>query len=502
MTANRFAPLGAGSTAQLNNLVVEQSYANWNKRRETLDHPSEIVHNGEIHFHDASSGRSGYCRSNRIYTAIAILSLAAVYAIISYALWLSLDGLQFEKNVVLGDAPRQVFLALGGLFLLITGLVFGCNLILVLGYHPYEACPEEKLPYCTVVVPAYNEGRGVFDTLCSIAECSYPEQKMEIIAIDDGSTDDTWKWMKRGLAELGKRLRIIRIPVNKGKRYALYQGFKKSSSEVLITIDSDCILKTHALRRLVSPFFRDSQIGAVAGNIRVLNRNEGVIPKMVEAVFAYGADFIRTSQSKVRGVLCTPGALSAYRRNAIIPLLAMWASQEFMGKRANIGEDRALAGMILRSGWRVVFQRNALVLTKTPVSFRYLCRMLIRWTRGDIREMIQMTRFMLKGFCHLSMFGTSMHLAVEWMRFSMSIILFGCVLACLFLWPTTFAYGLLFGLMFHTSMLVTVGVIGRYPVNPLWACLYSISWVIALSWIPFFSLCTVQSNSWLTRGEK
>jgi hyaluronan synthase len=181
-------------------------------------------------------------------------------------------------------------------------------------YKPVSSVTDEELPTCTVIVPAYNEGKLVYSTLKSLVESSYPSEKLELLAIDDGSKDDTWEWMKKAKAELGDRVTIFQQPSNQGKRHALYRGFNLGTGEVFVTVDSDSIVENDTLRNLVSPFVTNKNCGAVAGNVRVLNNQKAIIPRMLNVSFVFSFEFIRSAQSVLGSVLCTPGALAAYRR--------------------------------------------------------------------------------------------------------------------------------------------------------------------------------------------
>lgn len=110
-------------------------------------------------------------------------------------------------------------------------------------YRDTASVSDKSLPSCTVIVPAYNEGELVYKTLHSLAASDYPNEKLQIISIDDGSKDDTWQWMIKAKHELGDRIAIYQQPENKGKRHALYRGFAIGTGEVFITVDSDSIVK-------------------------------------------------------------------------------------------------------------------------------------------------------------------------------------------------------------------------------------------------------------------
>ncbi|MBF0234912.1 MAG: glycosyltransferase family 2 protein, partial [Desulfamplus sp.] len=277
---------------------------------------------------------------------IAVVMIAAYHSVIHGA-----SMANFMKATSLGT----VFMQLCIVFMVLAFAELIWRAVLVIMYKPIQSCEDDLLPGCTVIVPAFNEGKQVLMTLRSLAASDYPEDKLKLIAVDDGSVDDTWEWIQKAKEELGDRVITIKQPCNKGKRHALYAGFQQSIGEVLVTVDSDSTVDPDTLRNLVTPFAVDKKVGAVAGNVRVLNMDKGIIPKMLDVVFVYSFDFIRASQSMVKAVMCTPGALSAYRRNVVMDILQEWLHQKFCGQPANIGEDRAMTNLILREGYHVLF---------------------------------------------------------------------------------------------------------------------------------------------------
>src|SRR5690554_1524908 len=164
----------------------------------------------------------------------------------------------------------QFLMVLGFLLLGIKVIFLGYLTTLYYKYRAIQSVSDEELPNCSVIVPAYNEGHLVYHTLVSLAESDYPEEKLQLIAIDDGSQDDTWQWMKKAKAKLGDRVAIYQQPKNKGKRHALYRGFHLAKGAVFITVDSDSVVEKDTLRNMVSPFAVNKNCGAVAGNVKVL----------------------------------------------------------------------------------------------------------------------------------------------------------------------------------------------------------------------------------------
>src|SRR5690554_3447381 len=373
-------------------------------------------------------------------------------------------------------------------------------LFLYLRYKPIQSVSDEKLPTCTVIVPAYNEGKLVWETLLSIAKRNYPVEKLQIISIDDGSKDDTWYWMKKAKEELGDRLEIYQQPQNKGKRQALYRGFKLGKGEVFVTIDSDSIIDTNTLRNMVSPFVVNKQCGAVAGNVRVLNNEKAIIPRMLNVSFVFSFEFIRSAQSVLGSVLCTPGALAAYSSKAVMNCLPEWINQTFMGQPTDIGEDRAMTNMILKQGYHVLFQRNAYVLTNIPEKFSSLHKMFTRWERSNVRENLMMSKFAFKPFRDGSRSGPRLLLVNQWLHMLTAYPLFLIMLTLLFMYPVLFLSSTLMSILIFSS-LPALFYAKKYNVyEAVWAYTYSIFYTFGLFWITPYAMATASRRGWLTRG--
>ncbi len=274
--------------------------------------------------------------------------------------------------------PSVVWFTLGAFLLLFRTLLW-------FTYKPYALAEREHAPRMTVVIPAYNEGAMVAQSIDSVAAAHYPPDKLEIFVVDDGSRDDTWEHIQRAAARHGARVRTFRHEKNAGKREALATGFRLGTGDVFVTIDSDSVISPDALLALAGPF-ASPRVGVVAGKVLVYNRRAGIIPRMLYVRFMLAFDFIRAYQSTFGTVYCSPGALSAYRASAVRQVLDKWLHQHFLGARATIGEDRALTNDVMRLGYDSVYQQRAMVLTVVPTSYKQLTRMFLRWNRSYIRE--------------------------------------------------------------------------------------------------------------------
>lgn len=390
------------------------------------------------------------------------------------------------------------FIIASALFLYRAGF-FVYNLYLYFRYKPIKSVSKDKLPTTTVIVPAYNEGKQVYATLLSLAKSDFPEEKLQLLAIDDGSKDDTWYWMQEAKNLLGNRLAIYQQPKNKGKRHALYRGFNLGTGDVFVTVDSDSVVNPDTLRNLVSPFVLNEKCGAVAGNIRVLNNEKALLPKMLNVSFVLSFEFVRSAESTLESVLCTPGALAAYRRTAVFECLPQWINQTFMGKPSDIGEDRAMTNMILKQGKHVLFQRNAYAYTNVPEKYKGLYKMFIRWGRSNVRENIAMSKYVFTNFREGSKLGSRLLFINQFLKIIMSYPL---ILVMLF-------FVISHPILFISSTLLSILIFSSFPVffyakkyntsESFWAYSYSILYTFGLFWITPYAIATASKSGWLTR---
>ena len=433
--------------------------------------------------------------SNRIVLTATMLLLLSGAALVYF---LQPDFYNFNQsrfNSPLGLAFLAVTISL--LLFKISFLLY--NVYLYFQYKPIESVSDELLPTCTVIVPAYNEGKLVYQTLHSIANSDFPAHKIQILAIDDGSKDDTWYWMNKAKEELGDRVVTFQQPENKGKRHALYRGFNLGTGEIFVTIDSDSIIKTDTLRNLVSPFIVDQNCGAVAGNVRVLNNKSAILPKMLNVSFVMSFEFVRSAESQLGSVLCTPGALAAYKASAVFKCLPEWIDQKFMGVASDIGEDRAMTNMILKQGKKVLFQRNAIVLTDVPERYKGLYKMFIRWGRSNVRENLVMSKFVFTNFRKESKVGARLLFTNQFLTIIMTYPFFLFMLYFIVMHPLLFISSTLLGILIVSSFPVLFYAKKYSAKESLWAYAYSVLYTFGLFWIAPYAIATAGRSGWLTR---
>lgn len=443
-------------------------------------------------------------RQHKLQWIIEMSVLIAVFAIFA---WAAVNGVKSQSSVLFDEGAKLeralVYISICSGIIPVFYLIF--QSILVCFYKPVtqEVIDDSELPGCSIIVPAYNEGAAVAETLRSLLKSDYPAEKMEIIAINDGSADDTWNWITLVAGEANGRITAINLEHNQGKKHALHLGFNQAKHEIAVTIDSDSIVQPDTLRNLVLPF-KDSRVGGSAGVVRVRNMHQGFIPRILDICFVFSCDFIRSAQSAIGAVLCSPGAISAYRRAALLPHLDGWLHQTFLGKPSTIGEDRALTSILLRNDYRVVLQNNALVETCVPVNYPQLCRTLIRWTRGDVREGLLMIRHFYKrfNFGDWRLTALKINLVCQLLGLMLPVIMFPLMIFTLVHCAGNLLFMASYSLFFTWLWATIPAVLYAHRETPLkaaWAFVSALFSLLALSWICIYSWITMNNPGWMTR---
>jgi len=363
-------------------------------------------------------------------------------------------------------------------------------------YRPYAPLADD-LPNLTVIIPAYNEGAMVEHSLYSVVGADYPREKLEIICIDDGSTDDTWEYIAKAARRFPDTIKTIRFPANRGKKEGLYAGFRQGRGEVFITVDSDSVIERQALRHLIAPLQHDPAIGAVAGNVRVYNRHSSLMGKM-QWVRYVNLDFLRAAQSVYKTVTCTPGSLAAYRREAILPHLEAWRRQTFLGAPCVHSEDRALTNLVLRHGWYTYYQRTARVYTIVPETYRGVVNMYLRWERGNVRESFVQLGYLFSRYRPRNRLLPIIEFFLTQLELPMLILAFGFFLTSLWLYPLIFFKMMaflgvmsLFGLVYYLWL--------ERDLEFVYGVIYSYYAFFLFQWIYPYAFLTVRDRRWLTR---
>jgi hyaluronan synthase len=421
-----------------------------------------------------------------IFASIGMLAYAALATPLLQPL---VDVARREHWSMLWVRPTIIWVSMGLVLLLM-------RTVLWLLYRPFPAVRHNRAPSLTVLIPAYNEGAMVEETIASVVAADYPHERLQIIALDDGSTDDTWHHIRHAALRFPGLVTPVRLAENQGKRGALAEGFRRATGELIVTIDSDSVIERSALLAIAGPF-RDPRVGAVAGKVAVHNRRSGLIPRMLHVRFILSFDYLRSAQSVFRTVYCCPGALAAYRTSVVRHVLPGWERQVFLGARCTYGEDRALTNDILAAGYDTVYQRSAIVHTVVPETYSKLCRMLLRWDRSYIREEFRFARIVWsRPFWSraLSLYESS----ITNLRYPVGY-------ASIALWAMNALRDpgaivrMLLAIMVVSLVYVLYYLRSERSWDFVFGILYAYFSFFALTWIFPYAALTVRARGWLTR---
>ncbi|HSB47804.1 MAG TPA: glycosyltransferase [Candidatus Bilamarchaeum sp.] len=230
-----------------------------------------------------------------------------------------------------------------------------------------------KTPLVSIILPAYNEGRYLADCLRTIKGVDYPPDRLEVIVVDDGSTDDTYK--------IAKSFEGPDSPVkaftkkNGGKGAALNFGIKKAKGEFVATMDADSYLTPGTLKELI-PYFDDPEVMAATPAVKI--RASGSWLKELQRVEYMMILFSRKLLSFIDSVPVTPGPFSMFRASVF----------EKIGPfdERNLVEDQEIALRIQSHNFRIRSSLSAEVYTEPPDNMQDLLKQRVRWQRGGIRN--------------------------------------------------------------------------------------------------------------------
>lgn len=244
-----------------------------------------------------------------------------------------------------------------------------------------------RLPYypgVSVLVPCYNEELNIYETIYWLDKLNYP--KYEIIAINDGSSDETVKLLV-AMAKQFKRLRVVDLTTNQGKAMALRMGTLAAKYEYIVGIDGDAILDPNALTWLMQPLLKDKKCGAVTGMPLVRTRST-LIGKIQVGEFSSIIGIIKRTQNMLGYLFTVSGVVAAFRKSALHDV-GYWNLDM-------ITEDIDISWRLQIHGWNVEFEPNAICWILCPETIKGLWKQRVRWAQGGAEAALRHTKEIFK----------------------------------------------------------------------------------------------------------
>ena len=338
---------------------------------------------GIVMFHDGGGNRSETVAALRIliprlrsagYRFVAVRSLLGMSASEAEP---RASAWQHTRALAFLWAVRMAFWLTGvlGLVIVAVGVLVAARLIIILPtawLHARRTRPRPTPSYwppAAVIVPAFNEEVGIGKAVNSLAASTYPH--LEIIVVDDGSTDRT--------AEIVEGLQLAQVQLvrrsNGGKAAALTTGIHHTDAEVVVMVDGDTVFEADTITRLVQPL-SDPHVAAVSGNTKVGNRS-GLLGRWQHIEYVMGFNLDRRLYEILQSTPTVPGAIGAFRRSVLIELGGVPGQ--------TLAEDTDLTLSIGRLGHRVVYAEDALAWTEAPSTLSGLWRQRYRWSFGTMQ---------------------------------------------------------------------------------------------------------------------
>lgn len=219
----------------------------------------------------------------------------------------------------------------------------------------------------SIIIPAYNEEVTIGSCIKSMLSLNYP--CYEVIVIDDGSSDNTFKEASK-YSEKG--VKVIRQK-NSGKPGAVNTGIKNASGEVVITVDADSKLHPDALTWICRRFSSNPRLGAVAGNVKI-DRPTGLLKTLQSLEYTMSINLGRKSQSMLHCVMIVPGAIAALKTR-VLQEVGYFPTDTF-------AEDFDITMKILKAGYHVEYESRAIAFTQAPETVEDFLKQRRRWYRG------------------------------------------------------------------------------------------------------------------------
>ena len=367
-------------------------------------------------------------------------------------------------------------------------------------FYKAEPVDEDYTPGVSIIVPCFNEETWIRRTILNAMDQYYPQDKLEVIVVDDCSTDHSASVIRETIhdiitqegSDVASRISYILQPVNKGKRDALALGAQHAKHELLVFVDSDSFLNPYAIINLVQPF-KDEKMGGVAGRTDVANTYTNSLTKMQSVRYYIAFRVMKAAEGIFDAVSCLSGPLSCYRKDLVLKYSDEWLNQKFLGQRATFGDDRAMTNLILRHH-RTGYQDTSICYTIVPNDYDVFLKQQMRWKRSWLRESLIAGGFMWRKepFAALSFY---MGLLVP--IIAPFIVCYNLIYVPLThrVFPATFLLGMLLMAMLMSACqsLLRRSTTWLYGI---WFCIYYemiLLWQMPIAWFTFWK------STWGTR---
>lgn len=361
---------------------------------------------------------------------------------------------------------------------------------------PDQVPKLQSPPMVSIIIPCFNESEQIHDTVEALARLNYPTDQYEVIAVNDGSSDDTATILNQLLDEF-TFLRVIHLDSNKGKALAMKSGVLMANGEFVVCIDGDALLEPNSVSWLVYQLTLSDDIGAVTGNPRIRNRST-LLGKLQTGEFSSIIGLIKRAQMDYGRLFTISGVVAAFRKQALHQV-------DYWGVDM-LTEDIDISWRLQKSGWQVHYAPNALCWILMPETLRGLWQQRLRWAQGGAEIIIKygLTLFNTMSWRMIPIL-VNFVFAVLWANIVVLVILFGVIQLGSLILPVLGNYdpldlgintmipsswGILLGLTFFLQSTISLIIEQRYEPGLLryfgWMIWYPLGYWSIMVFTTFF----------------
>lgn len=372
-------------------------------------------------------------------------------------------------------------------------------------------------PFVSAIVAVHNDEDII--AACTASMLAQTYSPMEVIVVDDASTDGTAEVLRQ--IEAQGRIRVITMAQNVGKKRALSAAVLAAKGDVYAFTDSDSTWAPDAIERCIKVMTADPRIGAVSGHCRARNANTTMLARIQDSWYEGQFSVRKAFESYFGAVSCISGPLAVFRKDAVFNYMPAWAEDQFLGDEFRFATDRMLTGFVLMNSkraakvraksagtefaspvyphqkWRAEYCKSAKSLTEVPDNFRSMIRQQVRWKKSFIRNMFFTGAFYWRRPLPVSLVYY-LHILFVWagpfiaFRHLIYLPLHGSIESAVLYLAGIMLIGTIFGFAFR---LEDPEHADEWWCRPLMSLLST----LVLSWLLVYSTFTIKKMTW-SRG--
>jgi hyaluronan synthase len=398
--------------------------------------------------------------------------------------------LAWAVTVQLNSIENYFYQPLVSIYSIIAGIFVITRFIFAAFYKaPAEADFE---PTLTVLVPCFNEGLAIRKTLERIFSSGYPLDKLEVVCVNDGSSDDSLVHIQEAQTN-HPGLVLVNFEKNRGLCHGWGVATFLARGEFMVCVDSDTFVFPGSLHKLMQGFV-DPTVGGISGHCDIENANVNMLTRMQDVRYYFSYKIMKAAESVFGTVSCLPGCFSAYRRTCVLAVMDDWINATVWGKHGNYADDRSLTNLILRD-YKILYDDQALATTICPEGWKQYARQQARWVRSYLREIWKTGKFM-------------------WRKHPVPALSWYAMMWMPIVEPVVMVQALVIAPL-QEGMLHPSYVIGVFTITLVWSLhfwitsgrrwwyagiLFTLSYIFFFGWQTYWGFLTLDGKKWGTRG--